>query len=212
MRATISIVNGNCLSDIDFAAGRIALENAFKLYLLRNGIEPIDNVVIDNYQSGQPYINIKEYKSLFCSIGHSYGLGVGAIAPFKIGVDVEKIRPHTNLLVNYISDQDEQNLVKDFFAHKTDKITLIWTIKESVMKGLGVGFKIPPKKVKIVSCVGKFFEVEVLDSEVPDWCVFSIGTEAYYISVAYEKKHGQKKFHNWVNEVSISFADISKID
>lgn len=189
----------------DFLAGRTALKNAFNQYLFKNRLPSIEKVIINNSQSGQPYI--EGYETLHYSIGHSYGFGVGVVAPFRIGVDVEKIRPHKDSLANYIAESDELSLVHGFFNDQTDKITLIWTIKESVMKALGVGFKISPKRVKIVGQINKFFEVEVLGSKPSYWYVWPVDTEDYYISVAYEKKHGQKTGVDWDSKIGISSAN-----
>lgn len=189
----------------DFLAGRMALKNAFNQYLSKNKIRRGEKVIINNFQNGQPYI--ESYKTLHCSIGHSYGFGVGAVAPFRIGVDVEKIRPHKDSLANYIAEPNELNLVENFFNNQTDKITLVWTIKESVTKALGVGFEISPKQVKIMKRGNKFFEVEVLDSKPSYWYVWPVDTEDYYISVAYEKKHRQKTGVDWDSKIGISSAN-----
>jgi phosphopantetheinyl transferase len=137
---------------------------------------------------------------------------VGAVASFRIGVDVEKIRPHKDSLANYIAGSDELSLVQGFFNDQTDKITLIWTIKESVMKALGVGFKISPKQVKIIGRINQFFEVEVLDSIPSYWYVWPVDTGDYYISVAYEKKYGQKTSVDWDSEIGISSANAQKLN
>src|SRR3989344_5679474 len=202
MQTAISITNG---AKTDFLAGREALKNALNQYLSKNKMRLLEKVVINNSQSGQPYI--QDYETLHCSIGHSYGLGVGAVAPFRIGVDVEKIRPHKDSLANYIAEPKELNLVENFFNNRTDKITLVWTIKESVMKALGIGFKISPRQVKIMRQGNKFFEVEVSDSKTSYWYVWPVDTEDYYISVAYEKKYGQKTSVDWDSKIGISFAN-----
>jgi len=202
MQTGVSITNG---AETDFLAGRTALKSALNQYLSKNKIDSLEKVVIKNSQSGQPYI--EGYETLHCSIGHSYGWGVGAVAPFRIGVDIEKIRPHQDSLTNYIAESDELTLVQNFFNDQTDKITLIWTIKESVMKALGVGFKISPKQVKIIGRINEFFEVEVLDSIPSYWYVWPVDTGNYYISVAYEKKYGQKTSVDWDSKIGISFAN-----
>jgi phosphopantetheinyl transferase len=191
----------------DFLAGRVALKNALKQYLSKNKIDLLNlgEINIKNFESGQPYI--ESYENLHCSISHSYGLGIGAVAPFRIGVDIEKIRPHKDSLATYIAEDKELDLVQDFFHSHTDKITLVWTIKESVMKALGVGFKISPKRVKITKRINNFFEVKVLDSTTSYWYVWSIDTGDCYISIAYEKKHGQKTYVDWDSKISISFAN-----
>ena len=183
----------------------MALKKAFNQYLSKKKIHPLEKVVIKNSQSGQPYI--EGYETLHCSIGHSYGLGVGAVAPFRIGIDVEKIRPHQDSLANYIAEPKELLLVENFFNDQTDKITLVWTIKESVMKAMGIGFKISPKQVKILRQGDKFFEVEVLDPIPSYWYVRPVDAEDYYISVAYEKKYEQKTSVDWDSEIGISSAN-----
>ena len=188
----------------DFLVGRIALKKAFNQYLSKNKKQPLEKVIINNYQSGQPYI--EDHSNLHCSLAHSYGMGVGAVAPFRVGIDVEKIRPHQNSLANYIAEPEELCLVENFFNDQTDKLTLIWTIKESVMKALGVGFKMSPKQVKIVRQNNELFEVETLDFIPSHWYVRPVDTGDYYISVAYEKRYRQKTGVDWDSEIGISSA------
>lgn len=94
---------------------------------------------IDYINFGEPIlVNVP---NTYCSIAHSYGLGVAASAPFKLGVDVEKIRKHDESLLKYIASQEELDLFNE--ENEDVLVTKIWVIKESVSKALGVGIAYP---------------------------------------------------------------------
>jgi phosphopantetheinyl transferase len=95
---------------------------------------------IINYNNfGEPvFVNAP---NIFCSIAHSYGLGIAASSLFKIGVDVEKIRNHDESLLKHIASEHEIGLFNT--ENKDILVTKIWVIKESVSKALGVGIQYP---------------------------------------------------------------------
>ena len=54
-------------------------------------------------------------------------------------------------LADYISDKTEVRFFRSIYRNPSELITALWTIKESVLKGLGVGFNLPPKTIKIIN-------------------------------------------------------------
>jgi len=188
----------------DFLLGRIALKQSLSSY---TGKDFDQTVTIKNSKSGRPYINGKN--DFFCSISHSYGHGIGIVSPFKVGADIEKVRPHDRFLLNYIADIEEINLVSDFFGNQTDVVTLIWVIKESVMKGVGVGLKIPPKQVTITkkTSTRNHFKVNIISSDSSlTWYVWPIKKNDFYIGIAYEKEHKEEPNIHWYRDTCLQAA------
>ncbi|MDQ3239445.1 MAG: 4'-phosphopantetheinyl transferase superfamily protein [bacterium] len=112
--------------------GRIALKHS-----ITNS--NFSQFIIDYINFGEPIlVNVP---NMFCSIAHSYGLGVAAASPFKIGVDVEKIRKHDDSLLKYIASTKEISLLKE--ENQDILVTKVWVIKEAVSKALGIGIAYP---------------------------------------------------------------------
>ncbi len=174
----------------DFLVGRAALKLAGRKYLQKGNMPEPGEVIIRKWQDGRPYIESHDH--LFCSIAHSRSWGIGAIAPRRIGVDVERVRPHQRSLLSYVAGTEELDHVRNYYDHGIDEITIIWTIKESVMKGLGSGLDMNPKQVRITDKInGDGIEVKVPGTGSPDWQVRSFRLGGYYFSVAYEKEDRQ---------------------
>lgn len=116
----------------DSFLGKIALKHTYKN-------SNFSKITINYSNSGQPILI--DAPHLHCSIAHSYGLAVAVSAPFKIGVDVEKIRYHDESLLKFIASKHEIEL---FPEDDLDVIvTKIWVIKETVSKALGIGIAYP---------------------------------------------------------------------
>ena len=80
--------------------------------------------------------------SCYFNISHSKGAVVFVKDEVPIGVDIEKIRPVENNLIDYISSVEEKEYIKDetsFFE--------IWTNKESLTKAIGTGIKEKIKEI-----------------------------------------------------------------
>ena len=181
----------------DWLAGRMALKGAF---IADSAVPDIGfkSLVVDNHSTGQPYF--VGYDKLFCSLGHSNAWGVGAVSAQPLGVDIEEIRPHTEEALSYISDPQEVEELREAREPTADLVTRIWTLKEAVMKGLGVGLNISPKQLRIRRSDSIPFMVEVLQverSEIPRvgdapppevnaplWKAFTYKVEPFFISVA----------------------------
>ena len=76
------------------------------------------------------------------NISHSKGVVVFVKDKIPIGIDIEKIRPVENSLVEYISSNEEREYIKsdiNFYE--------IWTNKESLTKAIGTGIK---TKIKVI--------------------------------------------------------------
>lgn len=154
----------------DRIAGRIALKHAYHKSF------DFSSVTITNSRSGAPII-VGE-KDLHCSIAHSYGTGVAAVAPYALGVDIEKIRPHHASLLNYISTPAELKLFKSDDSNVV--VTYMWVIKEAVAKAVGQGIVYPFTEM-IIQRIGDHYKVV---AEQIEWLVEVIHLDDYIIGVA----------------------------
>jgi phosphopantetheinyl transferase len=174
---------------LDWVAGRIALKFAYS-GLIKN---PKINVRPKRYGTGEPYIS----KAIYCSISHSHAQGVGIVAPARIGIDIEKVRAHKRIMLDYIATEPESRL---FRSSLNENITAIWTIKESVMKAVGIGLGLSPKQLIILRKGRDQFTVEILKNKhVPKslWNIFLYKDRGYYISVAYQGKLNERPKIHW---------------
>ena len=84
------------------------------------------------------------------NISHSKGAVVFIKDKIPIGIDIEKIRPVENSLVEYISSKEEREYIKsdiNFYE--------IWTNKESLTKAIGTGIKTKIKDIPGLPINGK---------------------------------------------------------
>ena len=91
-----------------------------------------DEIIYNEY--GKPYLKNNE---IYFNISHSNEYTILGISSSEIGVDIEKIRPIKENVINKVCTDDEKKLIKN------DKdFTLIWVKKESYVKwvGMGIGY------------------------------------------------------------------------
>ena len=82
--------------------------------------------------------------------GHGFGaIGLAAYARQPVGVDAESIRPrHPGLGARILRD-DEADAVRQLDAAPDAALTLVWALKESVLKGQGTGLRAGARSVRI---------------------------------------------------------------
>ena len=127
-----SILSSSFLSDDDitslnrYKVEEVKKEKAYSL-IFKN--QYIKDYKIDEY--GKPYS-----QNCFFNISHSKGAVIFIKDNLSIGIDMEKVRPVEEDLVDYISSNEEREyIVNDINFYE------IWTNKESLMKNVGIGLK-----------------------------------------------------------------------
>ena len=115
----------------------------YKLYIKLNSKNLLDLVLKDNNiynyscfynKYGKPYLkNIDKY----FSISHTKNISVCVISDKEIGVDIEYLR-YNELVMKRMFNEKEIDLIKSS-KNKEEMFTIIWTIKESYSKLLGLG-------------------------------------------------------------------------
>lgn len=91
-----------------------------------------DEIIYNEY--GKPYLKNNE---IYFNISHSNEYTIIGISSSEIGVDIEKIRPIKENVINKVCTDDEKKLIKN-----DEDFTLIWVKKESYVKwvGMGIGY------------------------------------------------------------------------
>lgn len=100
-----------------------------------------DSRVIHN-SFGKPML--KEYPDLFISFTHSKKASAVIISKKRVGIDLEKVRPHRKEAASRILHEKEQ---MDLAKSKDQDVAFfqLFTLKESYIKALGCGFSYPVK-------------------------------------------------------------------
>ncbi len=98
--------------------------------------------------------NVNEFgkpvsENIYFNISHSKGAVVFVKDNLPIGIDIEKIRPVEDNLIDYISSFKEKGYIKNdinFFE--------VWTSKESLTKAIGTGIKGKIKDIPALPLTG----------------------------------------------------------
>ena len=80
-------------------------------------------------ENKRPHIAGKE--DLFISLSHSDNAVAAAFSDLPIGIDIQKIQPVNQRLVERVLTEDERRFV---FAGKNDEFFMLWTAKEAAIK------------------------------------------------------------------------------
>lgn len=109
----------------------------------------IDEDIIKYSELKKPYIKNGPY----FNVSHSKEYTVFVKSENKIGIDIEYIDEKNIGILDYAFNKDEQDYIlecKDNYG-STERLTKLWTIKESLFKASGDREYIEPKDIK-VSC------------------------------------------------------------
>ena len=76
-------------------------------------------------------------------------MSVAIIDNKNCGIDIEKIRTYNQLMVNKICSNEEITFLNSV-SNKDYYFTLLWVLKESFLKCIGVGLYVPMKKINFI--------------------------------------------------------------
>jgi 4'-phosphopantetheinyl transferase len=86
------------------------------------------------------------------SLTHSHGIAVAALGPAgtSLGIDLEAIEERTpGFLGDWFTPAEQAFVAETGAGEAALAATLVWSAKESVMKALREGLRIPPKAVEV---------------------------------------------------------------
>jgi phosphopantetheinyl transferase len=163
---------------VEWLAGRRAAKAAFARYAQSVGRgDPERRISVLNNQDRVPYM--PDHLEVCLSITHSHGYAIAVVAPFDIGIDLEKIERRPLSLTHYFFSEAEQQLASEGESDSSDRdrlITRIWSRKEAVSKYLKRGGSLDFKHLNVVSD-----EVETSREMIR---LLSAETDGYCISLA----------------------------
>lgn len=96
----------------------------------------MEEVIFEYDENSKP--KLKGSGNLFFNISHSCEYTAVAISDKPIGVDIEKIRPVRQTVINKVCSRTELGYLKGSTNEQRDFIKL-WTLKESFLKAVGTG-------------------------------------------------------------------------
>lgn len=151
------------------------------------GEEKLQRIRIDHGVFLQPLVVHPRARDVQVSVTHTDSLGV-AIAfsqAIPMGIDVERIYPHRQQVLESILTEKELGLVRGLSHSPVTSLTLVWTVKESLSKALKTGLLTPPHVFEINNITA--FEKILLSkfSNFPQFTAVSFFFRDYVCSVTY---------------------------
>lgn len=83
------------------------------------------------------------------SLAHAGDRALAAMAPFRVGVDLEQIATYEPDVRRFALRSDEQKLIGSWTLERDAAFILVWTLKEAVLKARRTGLRTAPKKVHL---------------------------------------------------------------
>lgn len=150
----------------DFLSGRLAGKKAVNRLLTKDRVKgeeflSFNNIEIKRTVTGRPLVFInKASTDLLISITHTEGVAASYVCNKKefkgIGIDIEKIDKRDKSIIDIAFTTDEiakfENISENSqYERLYEDITKLWSIKEAVLKSLGVGVNIDLKNIEVVN-------------------------------------------------------------
>lgn len=150
-----------------------------------NSIDLYDNIEYNKF--GKPFIKSSEEnkkEDFYFNISHSKEYFVCAVSNDEIGCDIEKMRGKMPKIYTKIFHKDELYYIDGFKNHqKIEKFIHLWSMKESFVKCLGIGFS---KKTGETSLFNKNTDSLVYEIIYENEKIYinSVFINNYYISIS----------------------------
>lgn len=96
---------------------------------------------------GKPYI---AGCPLHFSLSHSGGRVLCAVCDYPIGADIQKLSPYNAALAGRFFTEEEQAYLRES-KNKDLAFTAVWSLKESYIKALGTGLRMPLNSFSVIS-------------------------------------------------------------
>ena len=117
--------------------------------LLRQVCGVTDDRQLIYNENDKPYL---KHSDTYFNISHSGDYVVLATANSEVGVDIEKVIHHSDLLSLRCFTMQEYEWIRqeEYLGGGDEAFYRLWTAKESVMKASGLGFSLPPETFSVL--------------------------------------------------------------
>lgn len=117
------------------------------------------------------------------SIAHSGLRAIAGCAEYRIGVDLEQIKPRDSAIARFLFAPGERDTLSAFPYDSNRSLILSWAIKEAVLKARRSGFRRSPKELKLsVDLERERVRVDV--ERGGTWVVYYKALDGYWGTVA----------------------------
>jgi phosphopantetheinyl transferase len=182
----------------------VALKLAYRTCL---GLQvPLEAVETWNDRLGRPHVGAPG--GWHCSVSHTVGWALAAVSATPVGIDVESLREVDPGAIRLVAAPDEWGVVEGSTPPEAAALRL-WTVKEAVLKGLGTGFRLEPRSVRVVAASEQSAHVDVAgegDSSSRHWRVSSEILEDRVVSIAHVRSHLCSARIRWIDGIGVSAA------
>ncbi|MCX8129420.1 MAG: 4'-phosphopantetheinyl transferase superfamily protein [Clostridia bacterium] len=146
---------------------------------------PFHKIRISHNQYGKPYIDNVNYFKF--NISHSGCYVVIATSTHKVGVDIEKIQPVDLGVASRFYTEKEYKYIQSLPCDdkKVSEFFRLWTLKESYIKAIGKGMKIPLNSFEFDLESGKSF---IKENRNKKYLFYTRSLDDYFLSVCFMEK------------------------
>jgi phosphopantetheinyl transferase len=163
-----------------FAFGRMAARGLLAEWL---GVSP-DNVPLAVASDGGVVVDGHLIHVSISHAGHGPSAqSIAVIAERPIGVDLEEIVPRRDDLYRRILHPDEYGLLQTLGLNHNEATVLLWSLKESVLKGLRTGFRRSAQTVRLDDLSDGMGHAHMDDG--PSWNLRYTRREGFWITLAF---------------------------
>ncbi|HET9950835.1 MAG TPA: 4'-phosphopantetheinyl transferase superfamily protein [Candidatus Eisenbacteria bacterium] len=125
----------------------MALKRAYRAHRASLHSMSLHDIVVVRSPSGAP--RIEHEPSLHCSIAHAMGWALGAVAATPVGGDLEPATRMDARLAPRFSEASEVDLLIAGGVARESAPTVLWTLKEAVLKARETGLASHPRTVRL---------------------------------------------------------------
>ncbi len=151
----------------------LLVEKLLNEVLIENKLVDFTPITLEYDRNGKP--SVKDKTDLFISLSHSGNYVACIVADTPCGIDIEKTDRNYDVISGRIFSEDEneekalQVFGKDFYA-------IIWTLKEAVVKAMGVGIVKDFREFSVLSdrCIVDETVYNIKVADAPDGYALSI--------------------------------------